>query len=249
MTEPEGSLLTEPAVDNSQQEWYGESSKELVESKGWKTADDAIGSYRELEKSMGGKLKMPTPESSAEEIRAFYQKTGCPENPDGYEVPAVEGAESFKNEGVENSMKQIAYDQGVSKQAFEAIVRGYYEQMSADLKASQDQGETALKTEWIDKYDENIVVAQRFVNEYNNEAFNELMETTHLGNHPEMLKFCEWAGRKTMSDTFIKGGIGDVKGDKEYTPAYPNSPEMYKDGDDEESKKGREYHTARGFKY
>ncbi len=251
MAESQESLLTQEAsVDNSQEvtQWYGESSKALVESKGWKTADDALKSYTELEKTFSGRTKMPTPESSAEEIRAFYQKTGCPENPEGYEVGGLpeDMPEFLRDEGVEKAMAKIAYDQGVSKQAFESIVKGFYEKANADLRASKTQGEQSLREQHQDKYNEVLNGANRFFDSCS-EEFCALVKATGLANHPVFINEFNTKGKQTMSDTLVKGG--EAKGDKKYAPAYPDSPDMYKEGDDEESAKARAYFIARGHKY
>lgn len=249
MAESEQSLLSaEAATENSEQvtQWYGEEYKELVSAKGW-DANGFLKSYKELEGSLGSRAKLPTPESSAEEIRAFYQKTGCPENPDGYEVPVVEGAEAFRNENVENNLKAIAHEQGVSKQAFESIVKGYYDQILADTQASREQGEAALRQELGVKYDEEMVVARRFCEECSDE-FRELLETSGLGNSPVFVKEFINLGRKTMSDTIVKGNTdGETKDG--YVPRYKDSPEMYATGEGEESVKAREYFKARGHAY
>jgi hypothetical protein len=131
---------------------------------------------------------MPTPESSAEEIRAFYQKTGCPENPDGYEIQVGDEVAKFRNEGVENDLKAVAHEMGVSKQAFEAIVGKYYESIQMDMAKSLEQGEAALKEEFGEKYDENIAIAQRFAKEACSPEFLEIMESSGLGNNPVVLK-------------------------------------------------------------
>ena len=216
----EATLLSpEPATTSA---WYGEESKSLVEQKGWKTADDALKSYTELEKMSSGRVKMPTPESSAEEIRAFYQKTGCPENPEGYEVKVPEGAEAFRDEGTEKALAMVAHEQGVSKQAFETIVGKFYEQQADALRVGMEQGTAALKEEFGDNYDESIKIAQRMCGECS-EEFQELMTTTGLGNNPIMIKEFLALGKKTLSDTLIKGENVDPDA-KSYKPAYPNAP-------------------------
>ncbi len=241
----ESLLVADKPVETTS--WYGEENKEVVERCGWKTPDDAIKSYRENEKMNSGRVKMPTPESSAEEIRAFYQKTGCPENPEGYEVTAPEEVSKLRDEGIENAMKVIAHEQGVSKQAFEKIVNGYYERLADDLRVGREAGETALKQELGDKYDESLKIAQRFCETCSDE-FRTLLEQTGLGNNPIFIKEFIEKGKQTMSDTLVKGTQdGDKTEDKKIR--YPNSPEMYASGEDDESKEGRAYHEARGHKY
>ncbi len=250
MAEPEATggdttlLSPEPATTSP---WHGEENAEFVKSKGWDGGDAAIKSYRELEKMNSGRVKMPTPESSAEEIRAFYQKTGCPENPDGYELTVPEGAEVFRDEATEKALAGIAHEYGVSKQAFEKIVGAYYEKMATDLRVGMEQGTATLKEEFGDKYDENIKIAQRLCAGCS-EEFQELMTSTGLGNNPIMIKEFLALGKKTLSDTLIKGELSDPDA-TEYKPAYPNTPEMYASGESEESTKARAYFVARGHKY
>ena len=228
--------------------WYSEEYKDVVARTGWKDPNDAIKSYRELEKTYSGRVKMPSPESSAEEIRAFYQKTGCPENPDGYEVKVPEGLpENLRDEQIENAMKKIAYDNGVSKQAFEKIVQGYYEKFATDLRVGRENAEKTLREELGAKYDEELTVAKRFCDTCSDE-FKQLLDETGLGNNPIVIKEFIAKGKQTMSDTLIKGSAeGDKKDD--YVPQYKDSPSMYATGEDEESVKARAYFTARGYKY
>lgn len=252
MAESDTSLLSsETTGDNSQQgtqQWYPQEYAELVKVKGWDKPEKVLKSYKDLESSMGSRVKMPTPESSAEEIRAFYQKTGCPENPDGYEIPKVEGAENFRNENIEKSLKQIAHAEGVSKQAFESIVKGYYDQLAMDTKASREQGEQTLRQELGAKYDEEMTIARRFADQCSDE-FRELLDSSGLGNSPIFVKEFINLGKKIMEDTIVKGdGAGEAK-EGEYKPVYANSPEMYSTDESDEGKKARAYFTAKGHKY
>ena len=234
---------------NSPEIWYGDGQKELVETKGWKSGSDVVNSYTELEKSMGGRLKMPTPESNAEEIRAFYQKTGCPENPEGYEVSAPEAIAHLRDEGIETAIKQIAFDEGVSKQAFEAIVKGYYDKIGADMIASTEAGERALREQHTDKYDEVVKTADRFFDTCSPE-FCQLIKDTGLGRSPVFINEMYTKGQQMISDTLIKGTAdGDKPEGDGYVPQYPKSPEQYANGEDEESKKARAWFEARGHKF
>ncbi len=241
-----GESLLSPEPATTTEAWYGEDNKEFVGNKGWEGPDDVIKSYREIEKTFSGRVKMPTPESSAEEIRAFYQKTGCPENPEGYEI-SEEVAGAFRNEGVENEMKNIAYEMGVSKQAFEAIVKGYYDKMNADLAHNAEISKAELQKEFGDKYDGEMAIAKRFYETCSDE-FKQLLESTGLGNSAIVIKEFINKGKQTMADTLVKG---EVSGDKEdgYEPQYKTSPEMYAAGESPESEKARNWFKARGHVY
>ena len=243
----DNSLLNESQPETTSQ-WYSKDNADVVERAGWKSADDAIQSYRNMEKMSSGKVKMPTPESSAEEIRAFYQKTGCPENPDGYELQIPEEMGYLRDELLEGEMKKIAFAEGVSKQAFESIVKNYYDSQSQRIVKETEAAEVELRQQHGDKYGEVIKVADRFLNTCSPE-FCEIVKVAGLGRNPVFIN--EWyaKGKQTMSDTLIKG-VGD--GDEEnagFVPQYKTSPEMYASGEDEDSIKSRAYFTARGHKY
>lgn len=67
----------------------------FVDNKGWKTPDDALTGYQNLEKVLGADragrtVVMP---KEGEDAGEFWQKLGRPETIDGYEIKAPEGQE------------------------------------------------------------------------------------------------------------------------------------------------------------
>ena len=238
-------LSPEPTTTST---WYGEANQSLVESKGWKTPDDALKSYSELEKSYSGRVKMCTPESSAEEIRAFYSKTGCPENPKAYDLNLPEGSELFLDDETIDAVCEAAWANGGSNQAVNATLKSVIETLSTRIQKTREQGEQALKEEFGDKYDENLTIAKRFCETCSDE-FKELLEKTGLGNNPIFIKEFMEKGKQTMGDTLIKGSSDSGEKTEGYKPQYPNTPEMYASGEDEESVKARAYFTSRGHVY
>ncbi len=249
--EAQGDLLTGASQTETTSNWYSDENKDVVERCGWKGPNDAIQSYRNQEKMSSGMAKMPTPESSAEEIRAFYQKTGCPENPEGYDVVVPETLPGdFRDESIENYDRQALYDGGASKQLGENLIKGYYEKLATDLSAAKEVGEKALREKFADKYDENVEIANRFFDTCTPE-FCSLVKLSGLASNSIFIEEFFNKGKQTMADTLIKGdGGGDGgKGEGEYTPKYPNSPEQYATMEGEEGKKARAWHEARGHKY
>ncbi|KKN47295.1 hypothetical protein LCGC14_0664000, partial [marine sediment metagenome] len=63
--------------------WHSDEQREFVENKGWKDGSSAVQSYIDLEKSQGGKVKIPTETSTPEEKSSFYKSIGVPEGPEG----------------------------------------------------------------------------------------------------------------------------------------------------------------------
>jgi len=233
--------------------WHADEYKEIVTQRGWSAPDDVLKSYVNLDKEMGGREKLPTAESSADEISAFYTKVGqvcpaliVPDNADGYEIKDV--PENVpRNEMMEVAMRTVAKEQNIPKIAFEAQVKRYYDALSQQIAQARVEGENNLKGEWKDKYETNLEIAKRFARE-GGEEFIGFLEASGIGNNPVVIKAFYNYGTKTLDDSLIKGVPATTKKD-EYKPAYPDSPAMYAFGDDEDSKKARAYFEARGHKY
>ena len=205
---------------------------------------DLAQGYLELEKSASSKIKLPAAESSEEELSAFYDKIGRPENPEGYEITLPEG--ETPDEEFITTMRNIAHKSGVPKIMFESLVKGYLEFLDGRLHRSQEEGERTLHQDWGANYDANLAIAQRACKHFGGDDFVKLMKDTGLGNHPVFVKTFLEIGKVNLDDTLIKGA---PTGKEEYVPKYKDSPEMYATGEDEESKKARAYFEARGHKY
>lgn len=254
--EDKGTILADPPPEPTQS-WFPEEHTELVTQKGWKGAGDALKSYGELEGMMSGRAKIPTEESSAEEISAFYDKIRGVENPEGYDMPRPEMPEGMTyDENFEKVIRGIAYDAGISKAQLKTLTEAYnkyqIEQfgiVTAELTKTYDEGKQALQSEWKEQYDANIEVAKRACRELGGDEFVALLNENKLGNNPVFIKTFHNIGLKILNDTLIKGTQGG--GDKKdaYKPAYPNSPEQYANDTSSEGEKARLWFTQRGHVY
>lgn len=232
--------------------WYSDDHREIVERTGWKSPDDAIKSYRELEKDYSGKVKIPGEDATPEEISSFYQKLpGIPESADKYSLPEIGEDEAF-DESFLNPMRVAAFEANVPDKAFNALASKYmaiqkeaHERRESELNAQEE----SLVQEWGVKADENFEVARRATQEFigEDDGLKEFIKSEGLDTHPVFKKLMYQIGTKMLDDKLIKGE--QVKNEDDYAPKYPNSPDMYRYGDDEESQKGRAWHTARGYKY
>ena len=241
-------LAPEPATTST---WYGEDFAEVVEKKGWKEPTDVLRSYTELEKNASGKVRMPdfsNPEQNAEEIRAFYQKTGCPENPDGYETRLPEGGDKILDQETMSIIKKAAWGAGTSQQALDTTLNTVVGEILERQQKAIDVGMDGLKQELGDKFDEEVHIAQRFTDSACSEEFKNFLNESGWGDHPTVIKEFINLGKKTMSDTLVRGDSTNPD-DKAYVPKFKDSPGMYATGEDEESKKARAYFEERGHKY
>ena len=238
--------MTETPVETA---WHSEENAELVTQQGWKSPDDPIRDYRELQKSASGNVKIPGEESSPEERSAFYNKIGRPDTPEGYEITDIPENVGMDDETL-NELRNDAFKAGVPKVAFETVLKNYLNRMSEQVVQSRVDGERVLKEEvWKGDYDKNIEIAKRYVTEHCSDEFKQVLEDTGLGNNPVFAKHFFEQGKKTLSDTLIKGSQNSGEREAEYRPQYPNDPAMYKNGDDEESKNARAYFISKGHVY
>ena len=251
----EDGLLT---ADNPTTEaWHSEENGEFIGNKGWKTADDAVNSYRELEKSMGSRVKLPGEESTPEEVSAFYRKLGTPEESTGYSRPELPEGQEVDEEFF-GKMAVLAHKTGVSDKQFKTFIDGYIEMQSAKAEASlasdNQESETTLAElhkEWGGEYDKNLQSSKRVLTELIPEGIREdyinLLKEKNLDNNLIFIKGQQAIGAQMLDDTLVKGELPKPKDG--YVPQFANSPELYQFGEGEEDAKAREYFKAQGHKY
>ena len=208
-------------------------------------------SYLEQEKMNSGRVKIPGEDSTPEEVSAFYQKLGKPETAEGYELPELAEGDAY-DETMMNAVKQYAFDKNMSNEQLNGMVETYLNEARLAQDRIATQTEDALKQEWGGDYDKNIEISRRALRELAPEEITEPLiaeiANANMDNSQNFVKFLNAIGSKMLDDTLVRGD--QVKAnDGDYTPAYPSSPEMYANGDDDDSVKGRAWHTARGHIY
>jgi hypothetical protein len=128
-------------------------------------------SYQEMVKFRGADekslVKLPGEKATPEEIKAFHQRLGTPETPEGYEFKAPDGTPAL-NENMVNNFRGVFHELGLSgKQGSELFGKyiEYEKQLTSEYQAAQkaqyDDAIGVLKSEWGNKYDEQYALAQR----------------------------------------------------------------------------------------
>lgn len=209
-------------------------------------------SYLEMEKMSSGKVKMPTDESSTEDVSAFYQKL-----PSKFRAPdTVEGYGQLEGENVSDGDKayygaiaNAAHAKGIPTEALQGVIQAHNDFQEAKITADTNLTEETLQKEWVGDYKGNIEIIERVFREAEGGAdFKAWFNSVGGGRNVTALKWVLEQGKATLDDTLVKGEKVQEKVD-DYVPKYPKSPEMYRNGDDEDSIKGREWHTKNGFVY
>jgi hypothetical protein len=177
-------------------------------------------SYLELQKMVGSRDKIPTEDSSEDEINTFYSKLGRPEAPDKYEinVPTEGGAGTEYDSKLYGDFLERAFKSGLTnKQAQEAI--DFYSQMNeesdinntASMQQAKVNAETSLKKEWgAREYDKNLAISRKAFNRFADDDLRKFVNDSGVSNNVAMIKFLHRIG-KSFSDPDM-GGSGKDSG-------------------------------------
>lgn len=95
-----------------------------------------------------GYLKMPTKDSSKEEIKEFLSKLGVPESPDKYSIPKEKGDDPLV-EGMEKTLRDVAYRSGLT----DGQTKSMWGVFRALIDTAKGEGEKYMKDR-KDNFDE-----------------------------------------------------------------------------------------------
>lgn len=118
----------------------------------FKDVESLAKSYKELQKSMGSSVRVPSPEASMEERSAFFQRLGAPESADGYEVE--EGTEEWAIKAREAAHKaHLTKDQWKTlAEAQRDLIASQRREWEEKLTTSQEKS----KSTYGERYDEVV---------------------------------------------------------------------------------------------
>ena len=169
-------------------------------------------SYLELQKMVGSRIKVPTDESSEDEVNDFYSKVGRPDSPDKYAINLPEGVDYDKE--LIGKFYEVAYENGLSnKQAQSAIE--FYNRINDDMSINQESqmqqsrvdSEAVLKKEWgLGDYNKNLALSKKAFKRFADNDLKEFVDKTGMSNNVAMIKFLYKIG-SAFSDPDM-GGSG-----------------------------------------
>ena len=159
-----------PASEANWTDGLNEASQGFVENKGWKTADQMLDSYQNLEKTVGVPadqvLRLPK-EGDAEGWGSVYNRLGRPEEPSGYKLNEVEVPDG----GIDltSNLREWAHEAGLSQEQAAKIYDNYNARLGEVTQEIQVQkaeqaaaDEQSLRKEWGNAWEENIAAGVRF---------------------------------------------------------------------------------------
>lgn len=179
-------------------------------------------SYTELEKHVGGTVKMLDEKSSPEERDAFWNRLGRPEKADGYKLDIPEdlpaGTEWF--EDVATKFKGEAHELGLSQNQLEKVSKFYHENILPKLAEriwTAEKGMGHLKEKWTsqEEVDRNLESVSAALGKTDAE-FPKYLTESGEGNNPVVVRALAKLGEQFKEDKqHIPGDLGTAGLDRE----------------------------------
>jgi len=191
----EGGEGTNDFFDSLSEENRGANVNGVATLSKFKTVDDLGKSYVELQTKIGQKgVLIPKEGAPPEEKEAYLNAIGRPAKPEEYKFDAIEGLhESIKvtpetTAFFNNSVHKIGLTNeqanAINKMQLEFVNNAIKEQDRLELEASQ-KADTALRTEWKDKFDANKDLVSKMVAKLGDEFVQALGDKA---SNPSVLK-------------------------------------------------------------
>lgn len=161
-------------------------------------------------------------EAKAEAVPEKYEFT----MPDGIEMDSEMLAE----------FEPIAKELGLSQEKAQKLVDIQIKSLQKLQAAHEIQQEEAFKemtTQWATaakadseyggaKFNENLSVAQKALKQFASEGLIEYLNSSGLGNHPEVIRTFVKVGKAISEDKFVVGGQGGARATDPAKVIYPN---------------------------
>jgi hypothetical protein len=147
-----------------------------------------------------------TPESKA----AVTEAKPAPGAPEAYAFKAPEGTEYDTN--ILTAFEAGARDANLSQEAAQKLL----DTMTPKIATRQAEQVAAVRQGWFDAskadkefggaaLEQNLGVAKRALDDFGTPELNQLLTSTGLGNHPEIIRFMYKAGKAISQDKMVTG--------------------------------------------
>ena len=157
-------------------------------------------------------------------------KDGAPETYETFNLP--DGVEM--DTAALDSFVPMAKQLGLSQEDAQALV-DYEAKRVGEFVTSQETAWNDMQTEWrtatqSDKeiggpaFDQSLAHAKKFLGAYGTTELIETLDSTGMGNHPEIIRAFSRAGKAMSEDTLSIGGVSTNKKSPEDI-LYPNQSE------------------------
>ena len=155
---------------------------------------------------------------SESEVASAPEEYGTFELPDNFDMNE-ETLGDYHTFAKENNLTQEQAQRGVDMvaQMKQAEMTQWVEQQKSwvdDAKSDAEYGG--------DKFEQNIAVAVKARDSFGTSEFNEMLDTSGLGNHPEMIRFLNRVGKAISEDSVVVGGTSTTGNQTRESVLYPS---------------------------
>lgn len=195
--------------------------KQLVTDKGYKTPADVVQAYAHAQRAIGAD-RIPVPKDGIWDDVA-REKLGIPKDPSGYKLAKPELPPGVVwDDATEKAAMPLFHKLGLTPAQANGLLEFYagqqvaqhttltqaQEQKAQELAAGREDAIKGLKTEWGQKYDQNINFASRAVQHIGGEDLVKVMNETGLGDNPVVVKAFAKIG-ELLGEDVLKVGKAD----------------------------------------
>lgn len=214
---PAGNPTTTPAPAPEPASWIPQELRGSASLTKFKTADDALKAYVNLESAFGKKFEEHLKEDADPSVKARLRAAmGVPEGANGYEDAKVpEGYEVDKS--IVGSFKETAFKAGLTKSQANALqewfIGQHLEQNTAQMAARVQEKEAALAEldkRWGAAKNRNVAMVQQLVAEHGGAEVKAALDETGAGNDPRVLEFLARMAGKMAEDNLIQPTSGGL---------------------------------------
>jgi hypothetical protein len=145
--------------------------------------------------------------TSTEEANPEAKADGAPES---YELKAPEGRDFDPD--VLGAFADVAKDLNLTNESAQKVIDkiapALAEKFERNVAAARAQWETDTRSDTEiggDKLDQNLGVARKALESFGTPALKELLNTSGLGNHPEVVRLLVRAGKAISEDSMVSG--------------------------------------------
>lgn len=178
-------------------------------------ASELAEAYLKQVDSMQNAVLIPGEDADEEAVKAYREKLGIPSDMKGYtfETDLPEGVDA----GYDDWIRKVAFENNLTAKQAVQLRDSIIERFTADVQSQQariKEAAAALKKQWGGEYGKNLKIAQHVVKKFASEDFKRFLDSSGLGDHPQMVEMMYTFGNMISEDTLIDGAIDRSTQDK-----------------------------------
>lgn len=190
----------------------------------WESHISLVNAKKDLEGKLSNAIPKLSENPTDDELAAYRQAIGVPDNPDDYEVELVDGMDDSMATWFKGTAHQLGMPKGMAKGLSAAWNSMLMQMVKAEQEAAiktHDEALTELRKTWGEDAEKNAESVKAGYKVFgDSKALNELLQAditiggkkVKVGNHPGMVDLILSIGKKVTPDTSVQGGPS--KGDK-----------------------------------